>query len=493
MIYTSVITTVHAEEKLSIAVMDFKITNLAKDETDLLFDFLNNALFETGVFDVIQKNKRNELLKEIAFSVSDAADAEKTHAIGKLLSSKLLLFGSAGKIGSNILYALTMVDVETGKTVSSYSKTYKKLEDIVEDFPTIVDNLASASKRAAFQRKAEVLYFDDFSKQGWPVSDSLFYKNDKLHMYNKESSWYTWELLSIDDVTIEVEAEYVTGAVDQDFGIVFRMKDVDNCYLFTVTKNGYFRIDKRSEGAYTKLAAWEKSSSINSNGANSLKVEALGKHMTFYINKNKVKDLTDPTFKEGRFGLFSAKGVHASFDNLIVYKGRLLFYDSFSANKFEWPIDENVNIKDGEYIIDPPKDSERYFCWGINGYTNIVFKAEASWISGPENSNYGLIFGVQDVDNQYIFEISKNGYYDLSMYLKGNWKTLIPWKKTDAINSKGKNLLAVECRGNMIGLYVNGILLESFKDSNFSKGKIGMESYEGVKVAFDNVQVFEME
>ena len=57
-----------AQEKLPIAVMEFKITKLPEDEVELLVDFFNNALFETEAFDVIQRSRRDSLIREIQFS-----------------------------------------------------------------------------------------------------------------------------------------------------------------------------------------------------------------------------------------------------------------------------------------------------------------------------------------------------------------------------------------------------------------------------------------
>jgi TolB-like protein len=486
------ISSLSAEEKLSIAVMDFKITNLAKDEVELLFDFLSNALFETQVFDVIQKSKRNELLKEIEFSASDAANAEKTNKIGKLLSAKLLLFGSIGKIGTNILYSLTLVDVESGKTVSTYSKTYKKLEEIVDDFSKIGEELAGAAKKMEFIRKANVLYFEDFVQHPWAVSDKVFYQDNKVHIFNKESQWYAWDLLNADDFTLEVEAEFISGE-DGGYGGFFRSKDIDNLYEFLISKNGYFRVSKYLDGTFTKLADWETSSSINKKGVNYLKVEALGKRMAFYINKRKVKELTDTTFSEGNFGLTSAKGVHAAFDNLLAYQGKLSFFDSFSADNGEWSSSKMMYIKDGEYNIDPPKDSGAYYGWGRISFSDCIYKAEIKLLSGPDDATYGIAFRIKDVNNQYVFLGAKNGVFEFGYYKDGTWKTLIPWKKTDVLNASGKNILGVECRGSRINLIINGTLVDSLTDTTFTKGMIGLMCYEGVKVACDNVQVFATE
>lgn len=181
------------QEKLPLAVMDFKITNVPGDEVDLLIDFLNNALFDTGVFDVVQRSRREMLVSELEFSYSDIADSEKTRQIGKLLASKLLLFGSIGKIGSRLLFNITTVDVETGKTVSAYSKTYTSLEDIIGDFVQIAGDVAHGSLKAMFLKKASMLYSEDFKKREWLETDKLFYQNNRYHIHSPDEDWYTWQ------------------------------------------------------------------------------------------------------------------------------------------------------------------------------------------------------------------------------------------------------------------------------------------------------------
>lgn len=480
-----------AEDKPTIAVMDLKITNVPKDEVELIVDFLNNALFETGAFDVIQKNMRNKLLEEMEFSASDLADAEKTNKIGKLLSAKLLLFGSIGKLGTNIIFTLTLVDVQTGKTENTFSKTYKKLENIVEDLPSISEEMASISQRRNFEEKSAVLYFDDFSAKTWPESEKLYYRDNKYHIFNKESDWYTWETMSVGDCIIEAETEFIDGQNDAGYGLLFRMKDTNNFYLFDITQNGYFRVEKKLDGKYINLIQWEKSPAINLNAVNFIKIEALGKHLALYINKVKVKEIIDTDFKEGYFGMFASKNVHASFDNLLVYQGNLVFFESFTTANANWIQDEYAYFKDGRYIITAPKGSNGYYSWTSLERRNFILKADVEWLKGSSDDlNYGVTFRFKDLNNHYLFEIAKTGYYQLSMYLDGKWKTLIPWQKSNAVNKKGKDILKVECRGKMITLFVNDAKVDSYEDDTFSEGKIGVVSAEGMTAAFDNIEVF---
>ncbi len=480
-----------ATEKFAIAVMDFKVTNVKKDEVDLLIDYFNHSLFQTGIFDVIQKDKRDRLLKEIEFSSSDLADQKKTKEIGKLLSAKLLIFGSVGKLGSNIIFNMSVLDVETGSTVSSHSKTYDKLEDIVEDLPKISGTIANAAMQSMFIKKARVIFYDNFSSKSWIESDILFYKNGKYNIYNKEREWYVWDTTSIDDFVLEIEAQWIEGEENAGYGVIFRLQDENNYYDFTLTRSGYYKIEKFINGQYYDMTSWERSNAINDKGVNYLKVQAVGRHLTFYVNNIKVKEIFDSTFTKGNFGMLAGAGVHAAFDNLVVYQGNLLFYENFNQVNTNFGNSSQAAYSNGEYII-KAGDSD-YYSWVDVEYENISFRADTRWQAGPLESGYGLVFRVMDIDNHYLFIILKSGYYRFGYYENGEWNVLIDWTKSRLINPEGKNIMRAESVGGMHKLYINDNLVGECEDYTFSKGRIGFFSAAEITAVFDNVEVFKLD
>ncbi|MEJ2663017.1 MAG: CsgG/HfaB family protein [Spirochaetia bacterium] len=480
-----------AEEKFAIAVMDFKITNVKKDEVDLLIDYFNHSLFQTGIFDVIQRDKRNRLLKEIEFSSSDVADQKKTREIGKLLSAKLLVFGSVGKLGSHIIFNISVLDVETGSTVSTYSKTYDKLENIVDDLGKISNNIANAAMQTMFIKKAQVIYYDDFSAKNWIVSDQLFYKDGKYNIYNKKSEWFAWATTTVDDFALEIETQWIEGADNGGYGVIFRLQDEKNYYLFSLAKIGYFRIEKMVNGKYQEMVPWERSSAVNNDGVNYIKVKAVGKQLTFYVNNIQVKELFDSTFTKGNFGMLAGAGVHAAFDNLVVYQGNLLLYTDFSKVNNIFFQTDHAAYKNGEYVVNSGKND--YYSWTEDSFENISFAADVRWVSGATESGYGLALRVKDVDNHYLFIITKSGYFRFGYYKSGKWNTLIDWTNSRYINPQGKNVLRAECVGSTFKLYINDNPVGESEDSNFAKGKEGLFCGAGVIAAFDNAQVFKLD
>ena len=491
------------QQRISVAVMDLKVTGVSRDEVDLLVDFSNNALFETGFFDVLQRNRRDQLIKEIEFSYSDVADPERTKALGKLLASRFLIFGSIGQIGSKVLFNLTTVEVETGRTVSTHSKAYSNLEEIIEDCSQIAQTISEnvgkyitgkgekLSTEAEFYSQTRVLYYEDFEEKSWLETDKLSYQDGRYQIYSTDGDWYTWQQNIFDDFIFEVEAQWVGGQPDYGFGMIFRVQDADNYYVFDITSTGFFKVDKRIDGEYHTLAEWERSSAINPRSVNFLKVLAIGDRLIFFINNNRIKELTDDSFERGEFGLFAAEGVRAAFDNIKIYQGRLFLYENFERETDEWHRDDTAFIRDNEYVLLP--ESDGYFAWRGETLTDISYKADVTWLGGSIDRGFGLVFDFQDTDNNHSYVITKNGYYMLGRYRSGEWEDLVPWRKSRLINFEGKNALKVQIRGKKISLFINDNLVDEYESGDTIEGQIGFVSYADVKSSFDEIEVFLLE
>lgn len=100
-------------------------------------------LARTQRFEVTERSRRDEILKEQAFQNSGVCDETKCLAkIGKLLGVQKMVGGSVGRLGKTYTVSLRMVDVETG-TID---------QTAVKDYPGSVDYLlTTAMKDVAWQ------------------------------------------------------------------------------------------------------------------------------------------------------------------------------------------------------------------------------------------------------------------------------------------------------------------------------------------------------
>lgn len=129
--------------KTTVSVMDLYVTSgLSKPEAEQLSKKLLNELVATNIYDVIDRNKRDELLKEQGFSQTGACD--QTSCLieaGQLLGVQKIIGGSIGLIGNLYSVELQMVDVKSGKVDMPFSHEYTG----------VVSSLIAAMKDAALE------------------------------------------------------------------------------------------------------------------------------------------------------------------------------------------------------------------------------------------------------------------------------------------------------------------------------------------------------
>lgn len=182
----------------------------------------------------------------------------------------------------------------------------------------------------------------------------------------------------------------------------------------------------------------------------------------------------------------------------------VLFFDDFNGEQnCGWATynrgGENVTIENAAMRITV---SQRGQLWWTNpgrDFDDVVIRAEARQVAGPNDNAYGLICRYQNEENFYVFLVSGDGYYAIGKYQSGNENVVYltetgQFLQSEAINQGvASNELRVACVGNQLSLDVNGVPLLTVTDPTFVTGDIGLaastlQSETGV-IEFDNVQV----
>ena len=130
--------------KLTISVMNLKPgSGISEGEALTLTDRLLVELVRTTRYEVTERARRDEILKEVGFQQTGACDEASCLAqIGKYLRVQKMVGGSVGKIGKTYSVNLRMVDVETGRIEQT----------AVKDYPGNIDYLlTTAMKDVAWQ------------------------------------------------------------------------------------------------------------------------------------------------------------------------------------------------------------------------------------------------------------------------------------------------------------------------------------------------------
>ncbi|MDO9391170.1 MAG: CsgG/HfaB family protein [bacterium] len=112
--------------KLTISVMDMNVTSgLSPQEVSMLTDKLLNEFVNTKFYKVVERSKRDEILKEQGFQQSGACDQGACLVeAGQLLGVQKMVGGTIGKLGVMYVVELRIMDVKTGEIDQAFSRKY---------------------------------------------------------------------------------------------------------------------------------------------------------------------------------------------------------------------------------------------------------------------------------------------------------------------------------------------------------------------------------
>lgn len=133
------------QKKTQVAVLEFQTTGgLEKNEVSTLTNRFRNMLVQTKTFDVVEREKMNDILKTQDFNISDACNtSECAVQVGQLLGVEAMIAGDIGKIGNLYTIDLRIIDVATGKIIRSETADHKgDIEGLLGAMGTIANAFA---------------------------------------------------------------------------------------------------------------------------------------------------------------------------------------------------------------------------------------------------------------------------------------------------------------------------------------------------------------
>jgi len=165
----------------------------------------------------------------------------------------------------------------------------------------------------------------------------------------------------------------------------------------------------------------------------------------------------------------------------ILALGSPTWKDTFD-NGDNWPlgVDKYVDLKVGNGSLQMTGLTTKNG-WRLSNQKAVNFylqlTGKMSVCSGVDH--FGLFFRVPNLslaDRGYLFGISCDGKFALRKWSIDTMTVLENWKSNDAIlkGSNQINRLGIMAKGNELKLYVNGVLVDTVKDSSFSQGYIGL-------------------
>ena len=134
-------------QKTNIAVLDLNGTGINADDVLFLSNRLRTELFETGKFNVLERDQMNAILNEQGFQQSGCTSVDCAVEIGQLLNVKQMVGGSIGKIEDIYSITLRLIDVQTGAIVKTATKDHSgKLSTMLTEVIPVVSRILAFDK-----------------------------------------------------------------------------------------------------------------------------------------------------------------------------------------------------------------------------------------------------------------------------------------------------------------------------------------------------------
>ncbi len=177
----------HAQEsKKTIAVLEFQSSGgLEKSELQALTNRFRGIMVQTNAFEVIEREKMGEILREQDFAISDQCNtSECAVQIGQLLGVRYMIAGDIGKVGQMYTIDLRMIDVSTGKIITTKSEDYEgKVEGLLNVMKSIAGAFAGLDGGSAASAGTGDIYI---------VSNP---SRSVIYIDGKQTEWVTPKLL----------------------------------------------------------------------------------------------------------------------------------------------------------------------------------------------------------------------------------------------------------------------------------------------------------
>ncbi len=117
------------EEKLNVAILDMRAMGVPEHFATLLTEKLRSELFNTGKYNVMNREDMKKVLNEKEFQQSELCDTpDCISQLGNMLGVPKLITGSIGKLGSTYQLTIKLIDTESSKN-DKIINTNKKCDE----------------------------------------------------------------------------------------------------------------------------------------------------------------------------------------------------------------------------------------------------------------------------------------------------------------------------------------------------------------------------
>ena len=122
---TLLITLILAEQKPTVAIIDFDSYGVEKNQVNMLVERLRTEIGNTKAVRLIERNAVDKIMDEQKFQLTGLTSNNIAAQIGNLLGAQFMINGVIGKIDDKYTIDCKMFSVETGETIRTSNTTFE--------------------------------------------------------------------------------------------------------------------------------------------------------------------------------------------------------------------------------------------------------------------------------------------------------------------------------------------------------------------------------
>jgi hypothetical protein len=290
-------------------------------------------------------------------------------------------------------------------------------------------------------------------------------------------------------------------------GVMFRYRDQNHYYRFSMDRtHKYRRLVKNVGGVFTKL--WEDDFVFEVGHSYEVVIIAAGSQIWGYFDGVPMFAVEDSDLTDGLVGLYCWRNPNSKFSCVTVLPIEAAFSDWAFKDNFPYLVVDKWTFTDVGRTDAPSKwavtDKQLMQTGSISGDKPWKGTFAVSDIGSRDWPDYrltasivssttgvvGLVARYQDPNNHYRFEIGSGilGRRLLKMvngFEEELWSDLKGYEKDVPV------LATIECIGQRIACYVNGVEVCEVADDALTKGRIALFTFKNSGAKFDFVRVQE--
>jgi len=288
---------------------------------------------------------------------------------------------------------------------------------------------------------------------------------------------------------------------DDALGVLFRYTDEQHYYRFSMDAQRHYRRLVKNVGGTFRLL-WEDTSTYETDRSYGLTIVAIGSMLRGYLDGVSMFIVEDSDLLRGCIGLYCWANDDAWFSNVHVYPPNVVSQEWMLDEPFEMLVPMRWTFFDegelGGLSCWEVRDGELRQTSNISEPGTYALAGETIWrdyrflarLHSDASGALGVVFRYKDANNHYCFSMNRSRRYRRLTKKVAGISTIL-WEDTVQYTVGREYVLTLDCMGEQLKGYIDGVLLFDVVDAELSSGCIGLCCWGNTGARFSEVRVAE--